>query len=98
MNTKKVKYKKEGKKEKEAMSTALGIPRRSPIQVLTEPDVAYLRGSDENRCFQRGMAVDDNRRKINRYKPCQQPLWWVYARVLIENLLKKSNITTVYVC
>ena len=36
MNTKKVKYKKEGKKEKEAMSTALGIPRRSPIQVLTE--------------------------------------------------------------
>ena len=36
MNTKKVKYKKEGKKE---MSTALGIPRRSPIQVLTEPDV-----------------------------------------------------------
>ena len=40
MNTKKVKYKKEGKKEKEAMSTALGISRRSPIQVLTEPDVA----------------------------------------------------------
>ena len=40
MNTKKVKYKKEGKKEKEAMSTALGFPRRSPIQVLTEPDVA----------------------------------------------------------
>ena len=28
------------RKEKELMSTALGIPRRSPIQVLTEPDVA----------------------------------------------------------
>ena len=51
------------------MSTALGIPRRSPIQVLTEPDFASLRGSVENRCFQRGMAVDDNRGKITRYKP-----------------------------
>ena len=49
------------------MSTALGITRRSPIQVLTEPDVASLRGSDENRCFQRGMAVDDIGRKITRH-------------------------------
>ena len=47
------------------MSTALGIP----IQVLTEPDFASLRGSAKNRCFQRGMAVDDNRGKITGYKP-----------------------------
>ena len=39
-------------------STAPSIPKRSPIQVLTGPDVALLRGSDENRCIQRGMAVD----------------------------------------
>ena len=51
------------------MSTALGIPRRSPIQVLTEPDVASLRGSDEIRCFQRGMTVDDIGRKITRHQP-----------------------------
>ena len=46
------------------MFTALGIPRRSPIQVLIEPDIAELGGPDENRCFQRGIVVDDNRRKI----------------------------------
>ena len=51
------------------MSTAPGIPRRSPIQVLTEPDFASLRGSAKNRCFQRGMAVDDNRGEITRYQP-----------------------------
>ena len=45
-------------KEKKKKSTARGIPRRSPIQVLTSPDVAWLRWSDENRYFQRGMAVD----------------------------------------
>ena len=56
----KIKYKKKGN---ELISTALGVPWRSPIQVLTEPDVASLRGSDENRCFQRGMAVDDIGRK-----------------------------------
>ena len=46
------------------MSTAPGIPKRSPIQVLIEPDIAELGGPDENRCFQRGIVVDDNRRKI----------------------------------
>ena len=50
--------KKEKKKKKKKKSTARGIPRRSPIQVLTSPDVAWLRWSDENRYFQRGMAVD----------------------------------------
>ena len=38
--------------------TAPGIPRRSPIQVLTGLDAAWLRWSDENRYFQRDMAVD----------------------------------------
>ena len=35
-----IKYVKSNKKEKEVMSTALVIPRRSPVQVLTEPAVA----------------------------------------------------------
>ena len=56
---KKAKQSREKKeKEKKKKSTARGIPRRSPIQVLTSPDVAWLRWSDENRYFQRGMAVD----------------------------------------
>ena len=42
------------------LSTTRGVPKRSPIQVLTTPDVAWLRWSDENRYFQRGMAVDNN--------------------------------------
>ena len=46
------------KKKKKKKPTARGIPRRSPIQVLTPPDGAWLRWSDENRCFHRGMAVD----------------------------------------
>ena len=49
---------KKGERRKKK-STARGIPRRSPIQVLTSPDVAWLRWSDENRYFQRGMAVDE---------------------------------------
>ena len=40
------------------MPTALGVPRRSPIQVLTEPNIAWLQWSDENWYFQCGMAVD----------------------------------------
>ena len=39
-------------------STAPGIPKRSPIQVLTGPDVAWLPGADETGYFLRGMAVD----------------------------------------
>ena len=40
-------------------STALSIPRQSPIQVLTGLYVAYMRWSDDNRMFQRDMAVDN---------------------------------------
>ena len=39
------------------MTTALGVPRRSPIQVLTKLNVAWLQWSDENWYFQRDMAV-----------------------------------------
>ena len=39
-----------------------GFPRGHPSLVLTEPDVALLRRSDESRCFLRGMAVDKNLR------------------------------------
>ena len=42
------------------LPTARGVPRRSPIQVLTAPDVAWLQWSDENWYVQRGMAVDTN--------------------------------------
>ena len=41
------------------VSTTRGVPRRSPIQVLTTPDAAWLQWSDENWYFQRGMAVDN---------------------------------------
>ena len=44
------------------------FPRRSPIQVLTGLDVAELRWSDENRCFQRDMAVDNKTSIFNIYK------------------------------
>lgn len=39
------------------MPTTRGVPRWSPSQVLTAPDAAWLRWSDENRYFQHGMAV-----------------------------------------
>ncbi len=52
------------------MPTALGIPRRSPIQVLAEPDVAWLRWSDENRYFQRGMAVGNRNLFCSPYISC----------------------------
>ena len=38
-------------------ATTPGVPKRSPIQVLTRPCVVYLRWSDKNRCIQRGMVV-----------------------------------------
>ena len=45
-------------KLKKDVSTTRGVPRRSPIQVLTTPDVAWLQWSDENWYFQRGMNAD----------------------------------------
>ena len=41
--------------------TTLGIPRRSPIQVLTRLDAAWLRWSDENRYIQRDMVVGNSK-------------------------------------
>ena len=42
--------------------TAPGIPRRSPIQVLTRPDPAWLPRSDEIGRVQSGMAVSERER------------------------------------
>ncbi len=39
-------------------TTTLHIPRRSPIQVLTQPKIVYLQRSDENGDYQLGMAID----------------------------------------
>lgn len=44
--------------------TAPGIPKRSPIQVLTGPDVAWLPGANETGYVLRGMAVDKITNKI----------------------------------
>ena len=38
-------------RRKKILPTARGVPRRSPIQVLTTPDVAWLQWSDENWYF-----------------------------------------------
>ena len=59
----KLKSKKEKRKRSDVYSTRYS-------QAVTHPSTNRAqRGSDENRCFQRGMAVDDNRRKMTRNKP-----------------------------
>ena len=40
--------------------TAPGIPKPSPIQVLTGPNVAWLARSDGMAYFQRGMVVSES--------------------------------------
>ena len=50
-------------KEKCKKLTAPGIPRRSPIQVLTRPDPAWLPRSDEIGRVQGGMAVSKDCRR-----------------------------------
>ena len=45
------------RKKKEKVSTTPGVPRRSPIQVLTRPDGAWLGRSDGMPYFHRGMVV-----------------------------------------
>ena len=47
------------KKNLNKKPTTPGIPKRSPILVLTGPDAALLRCSDENRFIQRGMVVGE---------------------------------------
>ena len=51
----------------EKMPTAPGIPKRSPIQVLTGPDVAWLPGADETGYVLRGMAVDGEYVILNKF-------------------------------
>ena len=51
------------------MLTAPGIPRRSPIQVLTGPDLAWLPRSDEIGHGPGGMAVNDTLLPGHALKP-----------------------------
>jgi hypothetical protein len=46
-------------KKKKKMSTTPGVPRRSPIQVLTRPNGAWLGRSDGMPYFHRGMVVPE---------------------------------------
>ena len=54
--------------------TTPGIPRRSPIQVLTGPYAAWLRWSDENRYIQHGMVVGEIILKVALFK-FENPKW-----------------------
>ena len=54
--------------------TTPGIPRRSPIQVLTGPYAAWLRWSDENRYIQHGMVVGEIMLKVILFK-FENPKW-----------------------
>ena len=58
-NIKNTKISKNGER-KNCLPMARFTPRRSPIQVLTTPDVAWLQWSDENWYFHPAMAVDTN--------------------------------------
>ena len=53
-------------KNQQKMTTTPGVPRRSPIQVLTGPDAAWLQWSDGNWYFQHGMVVADGLRPTMR--------------------------------
>ena len=53
-------------------TTTPGVPRRSPIQVLTGPDAAWLQWSDGNWYFQHGMVVAERMRQPGRF-------WFAYA-------------------
>ena len=77
-------------------STAPGIPKRSPIQVLTEPDVALLRGSDENRCIQRGMAVDIKTLSFLLYLYNNYTSWFSFCHD--ADMKNSSSHRTHFVC
>ncbi len=49
------------KGSEKAVPTTRGVPRPSPIQVLTAPDVAQRARSDGFACVQRGMVVGEER-------------------------------------
>ena len=63
--------------------TAPSIPRRSPIQVLTRPEAAWLLWSDENRYVQLSMAVD----MTQQFQASHHWTNWSKKRHLILNLL-----------
>ena len=59
--------------------TTPGIPRRSPIQVLTGPYAAWLRWSDENRYIQHGMVVGSCSFKVKLFEHVKEN-WWRHQR------------------
>ena len=62
------------------MSTTPGVPTRSPIQVLTGPDAAWLQWSDGNWYFQHGMVVDNNVSLNMRLYCTIAWRWWRHRR------------------
>ena len=77
--------------------TTLGIPRRSPIQVLTRLDAAWLRWSDENRYIQHGMVVGEIILKVALFK-FENPKWrhrcfpTMLSRVEFDSALAQCGI------
>ncbi|EAS01866.2 MFS transporter (macronuclear) [Tetrahymena thermophila SB210] len=71
--------------------STLGLPKRSPTLVLTQPQGAQLRSSNGIRCFHLSMA--DN--KINIYKQIfiTITLFNLFYHLIIYNLLKQINIS-----
>ena len=77
--------------------TTPGIPRRSPIQVLTGPYAAWLRWSDENRYIQHGMVVGEIILKVALFK-FENPKWrhrcfpTMLSRVEFDSALAQCGI------
>lgn len=74
------------------MSRALCIPKRSPIQVLTRLNVAWLQWSDEDWCFQHGMAVD----VWDRLTFCVT--WWKKVRLSLVCVWCQLQLPGVLAC
>ena len=72
-------------------STTPGIRRRSPIQVLIWPDIAYLWCSDGNQCFQYSMAVDNHITSETLFSFCPHML--VVLQTIASNGLGKDSLT-----
>ena len=84
------------KKEKSLMPTAPSVPRRSPIQVLTGLNIAWLQWSDENWYVQCDMAVGEKYTKIDPIWPnFFFQLYWMrnstISRMCHYNIIKYIN-------
>ena len=72
--------------------TTPGIPKRSPILVLTGPDATLLRGSDENRCIQHGMVVGSCFEKVAVLMKSLQKFHFDLFRLTHNKALNSKNI------